>query len=150
MSFREPITALAILNKFYAAERIYMAATPSNRDFSGMAATLSPNIRLVQSPDLPYGGVFEGHSAFLKWSQEMASRFDKVDVSDSKVLESGDDVVVLSTLKLKVRGSGEAVENPFVQKVTVDREEGVITEIRPFYWDVAGLNAALQRAEGGT
>jgi hypothetical protein len=25
----------------------------------------------------------------------------------------------------------------------VDKQKGVITEMRPFYWDVEGLNAAL-------
>lgn len=140
-------TASEILRNFYAAERTYMASEPGKEDFSGMAATLSPDIKLYQSPDLPYGGLYEGHEAFQTWSATMASYFDVVDVSESKIMEDGDDVVVLSTLRLKVRGSGQVIANPFVQRVVVDREKGVIREFRPFYWNVAGLNEALGKAK---
>lgn len=125
-------TAGQILDRFYAAERIYMSAPTDTRDFSGMAATLSPSMKLYQSPDLPYGGEYDGHKGFMRWSEELASRFDKVDVAEPKVLGGGDVVVVLSTLKLRVRKTGQEVANPFCQQVKVDREEGVITEIRPF------------------
>jgi uncharacterized protein len=54
-------TAKEILDRFYAAERVYMSAPPAEADFSGMGATLSPQIKLYQSPDLPYGGEYEGH-----------------------------------------------------------------------------------------
>lgn len=143
MGDQAPVTSSEILNRFYAAECIYMSAEPAKRDFTDMGTTLSPNIKLFQTPDLPYGGVYEGHKGFQEWSSTMARLFDVVDVADAKVLEEGDYVVILSTLKLRVRKSGEELANPFVQKVSVDREKGVITEMRPFYWNVAGLNKAL-------
>ncbi|EME88407.1 uncharacterized protein MYCFIDRAFT_192586 [Pseudocercospora fijiensis CIRAD86] len=140
------MTPAEILQKFYDAETIYMAASPENRDFAnGMGKTLSPNLKLYQSPDLPYGGVFEGHAGFQDWSQRMASYFDKLEVTDPQVFEQAgsDAVIVASTLKLRVRKTGKDLVNPLLQKISVDREKGVITEIRPFYWDVKGLNEAL-------
>lgn len=144
MSEKTPPTAVEILNRFYATERIYMSAPPDKRDFTGMAATLSPTMTLHQSPDLPYGGTYSGHEGFLNWSQEMAERFDVVDVQNPRVLEGGgDEVVVLSELKLRVRRTAEEWLKPFAQVVKVDRAQGAITEIRPFYWDVKGLNDVL-------
>jgi len=134
MTSEPSMSGREVLDRFYAAEKIYMSAPPDKADFSGIAATLSPNIKLYQSDDLPYGGTYEGQEGFLRWSKEMASRFDIVDVQPSDVLEKDDKVVVLSTVKFRVRASGEELVYPFCQVVTVDREKGQITEMRPFYW----------------
>jgi hypothetical protein len=84
---KSPPTPLEILNRFYDAERIYMSASPSERDFSPIAATLSPSMKLVQSPDLPYPGEFIGHQGFQKWSNTMADLFDVVDVMEPRAFE---------------------------------------------------------------
>lgn len=119
-------TAAEILDRFYAAETIYMAASPSERDFSGMAATLAKDMKLYQTPDLPWGGVYEGHSGFLQWSEKMASRFDVLEVADPQVFEGKDGVMVLSTLKFRTRKDGKHWAKPFSQFVRVDREAGVV------------------------
>ena len=75
----------------------------------------------------------------------MSRYFDVVDVQNPQVLENTDTVVVVSTLKLRVRRTHEEWSAPFTQVVKVDPEKGVITEIRPFYWDVRGLNEILTR-----
>ncbi|KAL9067324.1 MAG: hypothetical protein Q9157_006837 [Trypethelium eluteriae] len=126
-------TAADILNRFYEAERIYMSAPLTEGDFSGMAATLASDVKLIHSP------------GFRKWAEEMSRYFDIVDVQNPQVLENGDLVVVVSNLKLRVRESQQEWENPFTQVIKVDRQKGVITEIRPFYWDLKGLNAVLRR-----
>ncbi|KAF2239341.1 hypothetical protein EV356DRAFT_502372 [Viridothelium virens] len=110
-----------------------------------MAATLASDVKLIHSPDVPYGGVYEGPEGFRKWAEEMSRYFDIVDVQNPQVLENGDLVVVVSNLKLRVRESQQEWENPFTQVIKVDRQKGVITEIRPFYWDLKGLNAVLRR-----
>jgi len=43
------------------------------------------------------------------------------------------------------RRTSEQFSMPFVQQVKVDREKGVIVEMKPFYWDVQGLNEAVNR-----
>ena len=141
-------TAAQILARFYEAETIYMAASPSERDFAGgMGKTLSPSLDLYQSPDLPWGGVYKGHEGFQQWSETMASYFSSLVVAEPKVFESegGSEVVVVSTLRLKTKRDGRDWAAPLTQTVKVDREKGWITEIRPFYWDVAGLNRLLGR-----
>ncbi|CAK3898328.1 Hypothetical predicted protein [Lecanosticta acicola] len=139
-------TPAEILQKFYAAETVYMASAPSERDFAGMASTLAPDLELHQSPDLPWGGEFKGHSGFLKWSETMASYFNRLEVTDPQIFEQKDSdaVLVYSTLKLRVKKNGKEWARPLAQFVRVDRVRGVITEIRPFYWDVKGLKEALE------
>lgn len=120
-----------------------MAAPPSKADSSSLAETLAPEVKLVQSPDLPYGGVYEGVEGFLDWARQMNELFSGVDVQDPEVLEGEDKAVVLSTAYFTVRRTGEILKRPLVQIIKVDRKRGVITEMKPFYWDVEGLKRAL-------
>lgn len=140
-------TPKEILNRFYAAEAIYMATPDATRDPTDMLSTLSPNLNCVQSPDLPWGGDYVGHADFSRWGEIMKSYFDSLEVLEPRFFESddpnGDEVLVYLKLRLVVKGSGEVVESPMTQVVTVDREKGVVLEIRPFYWNVAGLRKAL-------
>jgi hypothetical protein len=136
-------TAKEILQRFYDAERIYMSASPSTADSSILAATLSPNVKLIQSPDLPYGGTFEGVEGFLDWAKQMSELFSGVDVQDPEILEGDNKAVVLSTVHFTVRRTGEVLIRPLVQIVKVDREKGLIKEMMPVYWDVEGLKKAL-------
>ncbi|CAI6095087.1 unnamed protein product [Clonostachys chloroleuca] len=138
-------TPRSILEAFYDAERIYMSAPPDKRDFSGIAATLSPDYRLLQTPALPYGGEYIGPEGLERWAKQMADYFSIVDVKAPEIFESegSNRVVVYSTVHFKVRATGEEVDYPFCQVVTVDLEKGVMTELMPFYWDVAQVNRML-------
>ncbi|KAJ5498453.1 hypothetical protein LT330_004323 [Penicillium expansum] len=138
-------TARAILDAFYEAERAYMSAAPEARDFSGIAATLAPDVRLEQTSALPYAGVYIGPKGFQDWSTRMGDYFDIVDVQNPEIFErSGSDrVVVLSNVHFRVRSTGQVMDFPFCQAFTMDLEKGVILELRPFYWDVAAVNTAL-------
>ena len=142
-------TPADILDKFYKAESIYMAAPPEKRDFAaGMGAVLSKDVVIHQSPDLPYSqSEYRGHDGFQKWGTEMASLFSKLVVADPKVYEreGADEVLVLSRLELTSRHTGKDIEFPLCQVVGVDREKGVLTSIRPFYWDVEGLKKAIEK-----
>ncbi len=138
-------TARSILESFYAAERTFMSAAPSERDFSAMAATMSADFIGYQTSALPYAGTYIGPAGMQEWSQKMASHWSAIDVQDAEFFESegSDRVVVLSTIHAKVAKTGEELTLPFAQEVRVDLEKGVMTEMRPFYWDVARVNEAL-------
>jgi hypothetical protein len=138
-------TARSILDAFYDAERIYMASSPEERDFSSMAATLSKEVKLRQTSGLPYAGDYVGPEGFQKWAQDMANYFDKVDVQKPEVFEreGSNRIISLSYLYLRVRNTGEELKYPLCQVMTVDLEAGVIKSIMPFYWDVYALNKAI-------
>ncbi|KAJ6172026.1 hypothetical protein N7470_001093 [Penicillium chermesinum] len=133
-------TARQILDAFYSAERVYM-----KRDFAGIAATLAPDFRMEQTSALPYAGVYHGPQGMHDWAVRMADYFSVVDVRNPEIFElaGSSRIVVVSNVHFKVRKTGEELEYPFVQVITVDLEQGLITEMRPFYWDVAALNKAL-------
>jgi hypothetical protein len=137
-------TPKEILARFYAAEAIFMAAPDDARDPTDMLATLSPTIRVHQSPDLPWGGEYVGHEGFAAWGAIVTSYFKSLRVMEPKVFEraEGDEVVVLSTLRLETK-AGEVWAREMVQIVRVDRDKGVIVEITPFQWDVRGLRELL-------
>jgi uncharacterized protein len=140
-----PHTPRSILDAFYTAERVYMSAPPEKRDFSPIAATLSPDCRLEQTSALPYAGVYLGAEGLQDWARRMADYFDVVDVQSPEIFEREDSnrIVVLSNLHLRVRRTAQELDFPFCQAFTVDLLRGVIAEMRPFYWDVAALNQAL-------
>lgn len=125
-----------VLEAFYAAERIYMAAggARAGAPFDGMAQTLDPGVRLHQSPDLPWGGEWLGHEGFKGWSIEMSRHFDVVDVRNARYFDQGDELVIVCDLQTRSRTTGEVLTAPMVQVVTV--RAGRITEFRPFYWHV--------------
>ncbi|KAH7310512.1 hypothetical protein B0I35DRAFT_514582 [Stachybotrys elegans] len=131
-------TAASILETFYDAERVYMAASESERDFSPIAALFSSDFRLEQTSGLPYAGTYIGPEGLQEWAVQMANWFDVVDVQNPEIMErpGSDRVVSVSTLRLRVRVTQETLEYPLVQVVKVDLSAGLITGIQPFYWDV--------------
>lgn len=110
--------------------------------FDAMAATLAPDVVLHQSPDLPFGGEYVGHERYQVWADAMSAIFDQVDAQDPEFFEKGDTVVIVCTLVTRIRTSGEEMNLPMVQVVTVKGDK--ITEFRPFYWNVPAYTAAAQ------
>ena len=99
-----------------------------------MQATLDPEVVLHQSPDLPWGGEFCGHSGYHNWALQMSRCFDRLDVKDARFFTGGDTVVITCRFVTRSRASGETLDLPMVQEVRV--RGGRIIEFRPFYWNV--------------
>ncbi|AZO34801.1 nuclear transport factor 2 family protein [Mesorhizobium sp. M2A.F.Ca.ET.037.01.1.1] len=137
-----------VLNAFYDAERRYMAAggAAAGASFDEMASTLHPDVELHQSPDLPWGGEYRGHAGFREWSLKMSDAFDQLSVEDARFLVAEDKVVILCRLVTRARRSGDVLNAPMAQVVTV--QNGRITEFRPFYWHVPDYVSAAGLAPG--
>ena len=130
-----------VLARFFEAERRYMQEGGS---FAEFAATLADDVVLHQSPDLPWGGEYVGPARYEEWARAMRTVFDRVDMRAPQFFEQGDTVVVVGTLITRVRATGETMELPMAQVVRV--EAGKITGFRPFYWNVAYVDAARKNA----
>ena len=132
-------TPKQVLARFFEAERRYMQAGGS---FDEFAATLADDVVLHQSPDLPWGGEYVGPRRYEEWARAMSAVFDQVDLREPRFFEQGDTVVVVGTLATRIRATGEMMELPMTQVVTV--KEGRITDFRPYYWNVPAYAAARQ------
>ncbi len=132
------------LEAFYEAEGKYMRARASGEEasFDGIAATLSPDVRLHQSPDLPFGGEYVGHQQYEQWAVAMSAIFDTLEVAEQEWFENGDKVVVICRFKTHSRINGSSQDLPMGQIVTV--KAGLITDFRPFYWNVPAYTAAAR------
>ena len=136
-----------VLEAFYKAERQFMEAggTKGGASFAEMAATLDLAVVLHQSPDLPYGGEYVGHSGYQSWADAMSAIFDKVDAQNPEFFEKEDAIVIACTLLTRTRATGEEIKLPMLQLVRV--KNGKITEFRPFYWNVPQYTAAAHAKE---
>jgi hypothetical protein len=124
-----------------------MSAPPEKRDFSGMAAVLLSDHELIQSPGLPYGSVYDGHQDFLNGRRRWLRDSTLWMLQSLRLWRMRQETRLwcFRMSDLGVKATQEELKYPFCQVMKVDKEAGVITEMRPFYWDVAGLNAALAK-----
>lgn len=130
------------IERFYAAEAVYMSADGgAGASFAGLVATLDPEVVLHQSPDLPWGGEFHGHTGYEDWARQMRQAFDQLDVKDARFYTDGDTVVITCRLVTRSRTSGETLDLPMVQVVRVRGER--IVEFRPFYWNVPAYRKSV-------
>ena len=127
---------VAVISRFYAAEANYMNAggAAAGTSFAAMAATLDPDVVLHQSPDLPWGGEFHGHTGYEDWARQMSAAFDQLEVKDQRFFTEGDTVIITCRLVTRSRGTGKTLDYPMVQVVRV-RDDRIV-EFRPFYWNV--------------
>ncbi len=134
-------TARRVLERFFEAERRYMQGAGS-ASFAEFTATLSDEVVLHQSPDLPWGGEYVGPKRYEEWARAMNAVFDQVDMREPQFFEQGDTVVIVGQLVTRIRATGEIMKLPMTQVVTV--KGGKITDFRPFYWNVPAYVAAAQ------
>ena len=135
-------TPKAVLERFYKAEARYMSAGAHGEqaDFSELRQTLSSDVVLHQSADLPFGGEYRGHEGYERWAVQMSAIFDLLEVSERHFFEQGDTVVVVCRFRTRSRRNGQVQDYPMVQVVRVEDEH--ITDFRPFYWNVPAYVAA--------
>ena len=138
-----------VLQRFYDAEARYMSAQGSGErvDFAEMRETLSPDVVLHQSPDLPFGGDYHGYEGYERWAVAMSSIFDRLEVSEQEFYENEDTVVVVCRFQTRSRSNGSTQDFPMVQVVRVEGE--TIAEFRPFYWNVPAYVAAAMTNPNG-
>ncbi len=130
-------TPRRVLERFFEAERRYMQEGGS---FEELAATLSDDVVLHQSPDLPWGGEYVGPKRYEEWARAMSAVFDQVDMREPQFFEQGDTVVIVGSLATRIRATGELMELPMTQVVII--KDGKITDFQPFYWNVPAYVAA--------
>ncbi|WP_244305588.1 nuclear transport factor 2 family protein [Kitasatospora cheerisanensis] len=135
--------ALAVLQKFYAAEAAYIAAGGLGKaSFDGLAACLAPEVVMYQAPGLPYGGTWRGPRGIEEFMAAMSEAWQSLDFLEQRFVLDGDVVVVMNRGRLRARATGRVLDTSVMQLITV--KDGLITEIHPFYWDTIAVAEALR------
>lgn len=132
-------TAAAVLNRFYAAEREYVATGGS--DFGPMADCLHPDVVLYSMPGLPYGGIWRGHDGLQRFNATMSRAWESIEFLEQHQVPDGDRVAVFLKVRFRARATGRELETTILQLNTV--VDGLITEFRPYYWDPAAITEVL-------
>lgn len=138
-------TPKQVLLKFYEEEGKYTKAPPESRDFSAVAACFADDYYMEQSSALPWAGTYHGPDG-MKSFLDKASQHVTIDVQQAEIFESegSDKVMVYCQVNFVALKSGKADTFPMAQMVRIDRERGLIKEIRAFYWDIRKLNEQIE------
>ena len=111
-------------------------------DMDGVLAHLHPDIEWHQAQGLPHGGVYHGLDAVRTNIFDPLDEqwWDEFSATPAEFLEAGDQVVVLGRYTGVAKGTGRALDVPFVHVWTLRGEKAV--RFRQFL-DTAGWVAAL-------
>jgi ketosteroid isomerase-like protein len=136
-----PTDAGAVLRAMYAAEMDYLAAGgPGTASFDTLAPYFSPKVVLYQADSLPYGGVWRGHDGIEQFFLAMSETWSGFEIIEQEFVSTGTPAAVLTQVHAQSRSTGEEIDFPILQIIRF--ANGRITEVRPFYWDTAAINAA--------
>lgn len=108
-------------------------------DGAAIAAHLAPDIRVTQTPDLPWGGAFEGLAGFAQFSRTLREHIESR-VEIERIFAAGEDVVVIGRTIGRAKQSGAAFEVAIAHVLTV--REGKVTQAR-YFIDTPAMLAAL-------
>ena len=129
------------LQRFYQAGSEYVQT--GGEDFGPVAATLHPQIVMIQADSLPFGGQWHGREGFERWMQAYGEAWSSASATDLRFFEHDDTVVVVAQMEATARASGQSFRAPICHVVRI--RDGLLMEFRMFYWDTVATNRALAR-----
>jgi uncharacterized protein len=138
----DTMTAAGLLSRFHEAEgRFFESDGKDIPDFEGI---LHPDFALVEPHTGPYGGEWRGRDGLLGFLRAMNDDWSEMGPREApELIEQGDRVVALATIRAKSRATGTLVEFPLCQVARI--KDGLLAETRVFYWDTTEMNEALGR-----
>lgn len=135
-------SAVAVLDRFYAAEAEYVTAGGRGKaDFAPVAEVLDPDVLLAVQQGLPYSGLWRGHAGLEDFLAIFSRTWSTIDFLDTSRIVEGDRVAVRLQMRFTARSTGRQLETSLVQLNTV--RAGLVTEFRPHYWDPAAVTALV-------
>ena len=112
-------------------------------DLAAVGAVLHPNVVISEPDSLPYGGEHVGAGAVVKLLGLLCAGIALDDVRRGDVLVRGERAAAFLEVPFTLAdGSSQLV--PVVETFLV--EDGLITQVRPYYFDTAALLASLSAA----
>jgi len=115
----------------------------AERDLLTILSLFDPEIEIVQTPELPWGGHYRGLSGVKEFITKLSSEVDALPAVEYYV-PAGDDVAAVGRLRGRTRKSGKEIDIPIVHVWTV--REGRIARFAA-YIDTPAMKGLL--AAGG-
>jgi uncharacterized protein len=103
---------------------------------------LHPEVEVIEADSLPYAGIYRGHDGFRRLAATMKELWEFKPGKTFEFVATGDRVVVLTLGRAVARATGIEVEWRLSEVCTL--REGLIVEVRPFYYDTAAITAAVR------
>ena len=105
-----------------------------------VAATLHPQIVMIQADSLPFGGQWHGREGFERWMQAFGEAWSSASATDLRFFEHDDTVVVVAQMEVTARASGQSFRAPICHVVRI--RDGLLMEFQMFLWDMVATNRA--------
>ena len=118
-------------------EELYQAQ--QKRDIRSILMLMSPDIEIIQSSELPWGGHFTGHDGVKKFLTALAEHIES-QVQVERMIDAGDKIAVVGRTIGKTRKTKLEFDIPIVHIWTFN--EGQLTRFEP-HIDNATMLAAL-------
>lgn len=123
--------AIAIVREIYAAI--------SSGDTAAIVARLAPDIAIEQTPELPWGGAFQGLAGFSQFSRTLREHIEsRVEVE--RIFAAGDDIVVIGRTIGQTKKNATPFSVAIAHVLTV--ADGKVTRAR-YFIDTPAMLAAL-------
>ena len=118
-------------------ERVYQAFR--RRDFPEIFRCCVPDVEVLQSAELPWGGVYRGHEEVMRYFSTLTRHISSSVVLD-RMIDAGDHIVAIGRTRGTVLASGRRFDVPAVHVWHV--RDGLIAKFHP-YLDTPAMQAVL-------
>jgi ketosteroid isomerase-like protein len=123
-------------------QRLYEAF--GHRDEQEILGLIAPDVEVIQTPELPWGGHYRGAAEFREFFLKLTRHIDS-NLTFERFLDAGDDVVVIGRTHGKILANGQPFDVPLVHVWRI--REGKAARFQP-YIDVPTMQMSLSPPEG--
>jgi ketosteroid isomerase-like protein len=100
---------------------------------------LAPDFELEEAVELPDPGVFTGREAFIANMAKLEESFEELRMEPVELVDLGERIMVVVSMRARGRGSGAPVEMTFVQLWTL--RDGKAVSLRDYATKAEALEA---------
>ncbi|WP_435211387.1 nuclear transport factor 2 family protein [Luminiphilus sp. nBUS_16] len=102
-------------------------------DWPAVTPLLHPDFEIIESPALPFSGHYQGLEGLKALGRTLVANYSRFQATPQSYYEGIDGVVARVTLSAIVRDGGRSFDTEIAE--CFGFTDGLIREIRPFYWD---------------
>jgi len=82
------------------------------RDMPAILELVSPDIKIAQSPELPWGGGYIGHAGLQTFFGKLTAHLDNTALPIERYIDAGDHVIAIGRTQGTVKATGKPFDVP--------------------------------------